>query len=218
MGKYDDLLFQGLTRLGLDVSAPQVEQLKRYIAEIELFNPIYKLVGASGDELIINHIFDSLAGVRVIDEVLAKYPSPTLADVGSGAGLPGIPLAIALEGLPVTLIERMGRRVDFLRTAVASVGLVDRVKIIDRDIKEVKERFDVITFRAFRPLAEILDSVAPLVSDGGVVVAYKALRTSVEEELEDVANRLKTQWEAQLIELDVPFLDRSRILCLLHKI
>ncbi|MFA7559817.1 MAG: RsmG family class I SAM-dependent methyltransferase, partial [Sphaerochaeta sp.] len=117
-----------------------------------------------------------------------------------------------------TLIERMGRRVDFLRTAVASVGLVDRVKIIDRDIKEVKERFDVITFRAFRPLVEILDSVAPLVSDGGVVVAYKALRASVEKELEDVASRLKTKWEAQLIELDVPFLDRSRILCLLHKI
>lgn len=218
MGKYDDLLLEGLSRLGLDFNASQIEQLERYVAEIELFNPIYKLVGASGDELIINHIFDSLAGVRVIDEILAKYPAPTLADLGSGAGLPGIPLAIALEGLPVTLIERMGRRVDFLRTALASVGLVDRVKIIDRDIKEVKERFDVITFRAFRPLAEILDSVAPMVSEGGVVVAFKALRASVEEELKEGASRLKTKWEAELVDLAVPFLDRSRILCLLHKI
>lgn len=218
MDGYNHLIEEGLQKMGLVFTAEQTDQLRRYIAELELFNPVYKLVGAQGEELVINHIFDSLAGAQVINETLKKYGDPRLADLGSGAGLPGIPLAIALEKQKVTLIERMGRRVDFLRTALVSSSLHERVSIIDRDIKEVKEHFEVLTFRAFRPLAEILDSVAPLLSEGGVVVAYKALRSSVEEELREVKNHCTSQWEAEMIDIEVPYLDRSRILCLLHKI
>ena len=93
-----------------------------------------------------------------------------------------------------------------------------RVTIIDRDIKELNERFEVLTFRAFRPLVEILDSVAPLLQVGGVVVAYKGLRANVEEELKEVKRKVTSRWEEELIDLDVPFLERSRMLCLLHKI
>lgn len=218
MRRYDRLLDEGLARLGLFFDPEQRSRLDAYIAELELFNPVYKLVGAQGEELVINHIFDSLAGVKTIEELAKRYDHPTLADLGSGAGLPGIPLAIALPNLDVVLVERMGRRVDFLRTALVVTSLHRRVTIIDRDIKELNERFEVLTFRAFRPLVEILDSVAPLLQVGGVVVAYKGLRANVEEELKEVKRKVTSRWEEELIDLDVPFLKRSRMLCLLHKI
>ncbi|MGI6438630.1 MAG: 16S rRNA (guanine(527)-N(7))-methyltransferase RsmG [Sphaerochaeta sp.] len=218
MRRYDRLLDEGLARLDLFFDPEQRSRLDAYIAELELFNPVYKLVGAQGEELVINHIFDSLAGVKTIEKLAKRYDHPTLADLGSGAGLPGIPLAIALPNLDVVLVERMGRRVDFLRTALVVTSLHRRVTIIDRDIKELNERFEVLTFRAFRPLVEILDSVAPLLQVGGVVVAYKGLRANVEEELKEVKRKVTSRWEAELIDLDVPFLKRSRMLCLLHKI
>ena len=218
MSRYDRLLDEGLARLGLSFDSEQRTQLDAYIAELELFNPVYKLVGAEGEELVINHIFDSLAGVKTIEEIIKGYDRPTLADLGSGAGLPGIPLAIGLRNLDVVLVERMGRRADFLRTALVATSLHRRVSIIDRDIMEVNERFEVLTFRAFRPLAEILDSVAPLLKESGVVVAYKGLRANVEEELQEVKKKVASQWEEELIDLNVPFLERSRMLCLLRKI
>lgn len=218
MGRYDRLLDEGLDRLGLSFDSGQRAQLDGYIAELELFNPVYKLVGAQGEELVINHIFDCLAGVKTVEEHAKSHDRPTLADLGSGAGLPGIPLAIALRDLEVVLVERMGRRADFLRTALVATSLHPRVSVIDRDIREVDERFEVLTFRAFRPLADILDSVAPLLAEGGVVVAYKGLRSSIEEELDEVRRKVASRWEEELIDLTVPFLDRSRILCLLRKI
>ncbi|MDR1058118.1 MAG: class I SAM-dependent methyltransferase, partial [Treponema sp.] len=127
----DQLLKEGLDLLG--ASAPDINRvlisrkeriffsLETYIAEIELFNPAYGLVGA-GDrrELVIKHILDSLAPLGIIHRLLSAFPSPyNIADAGSGAGLPGIPLAICLPDVSFTLIERMGRRAGFLRNTLA---------------------------------------------------------------------------------------------------
>jgi 16S rRNA (guanine527-N7)-methyltransferase len=216
--KYTNLLDEGLAKLGINLDLGQRTQLDAYIAEIELFNPVYKLVGAEGDELIIRHILDSLAGCPTMTELASSFPHARIADLGSGAGLPGIPLAIAMRSYEFTLVERMGRRVDFLRNALVRCSLLDRVSVFDRDLKEVKQQFDLITFRAFHPLYEILDLVAPILSEGGVVCAYKAQMEQVQEELEQVKVRCKSRWQSSLVELDVPRLEASRMLCLLKKI
>lgn len=215
---YKSLIDRGLSSLGLDLDEWQRSQLDRYIAEIERFNPVYKLVGATGEELVIRHILDSLSAVKTIETLLNESGGSRIADLGSGAGLPGIPLAIALPHASMALVERMQRRVGFLRSATVASTLTERVTIIDRDVAEVSDQFDVVTFRAFRPLAEILDLVAPIVAERGFVCAYKGQRTHVEEELEAVDAQCTSRWRGEVIELIVPFLNAERTLCLLQKI
>ena len=217
MGVYDALIVSSLEQLQLVFEAQQLEQLTTYIAEIELWNPVYKLVGASGDELITKHIMDSLSAVAIIKELLVLYDHPVIADLGSGAGLPGIPLAIALQEYPVTLVERMGRRVDFLHNALARCNLSNRVRVYDKDLSQVKGTFDLITFRAFHPLYDILDQVAPILSSQGVVCAYKAQQESLFKELEQVQSSCKSTWVERTETLVVPFLDAQRSLCILKK-
>lgn len=217
-GKYRTLLEEGCSTLGLQLQPGQFDQLDQYLAELELFNPVYKLVAAEGRELVIRHILDSLSAVPTIATLVADVSECRIADLGSGAGLPGIPLAIALPTCNLSLVERMGRRVDFLRNALVRTGLKDRVQVVDRDIKEVRQQFELITFRAFHPLYDILDLVAPLLVSGGTVVAYKGVREQVDEELQLVAEKCKSTWKAEYIPLEVPYLEASRMLCLLQKI
>jgi 16S rRNA (guanine527-N7)-methyltransferase len=217
-GKYAALIQEGLDAMQLVWSDEQLLQLQRYIAEVELFNPVYKWVGAEGEALVIRHIFDSLAAVSPIREIAGQYENPCFADLGSGAGLPGIPLAIALGTYSFTLVERMERRVNFLRNALVATGLSERVQIVSQDLKQVRRRFDVITFRAFRPLVEILDLVEPILNAGGVVCAYKGVPGQVETELGQVASQCRSRWSAQFIPLTVPRLDANRTLCVLTKI
>ncbi|MGE4584196.1 MAG: 16S rRNA (guanine(527)-N(7))-methyltransferase RsmG [Sphaerochaeta sp.] len=216
--KLSALLAQGIRELGLDFDDSQHSQLAAYLAELELFNPVYKLVGSEGEDLIIRHLLDSLAGAPVLAGLPDFSASTTIADLGSGAGLPGIPLAVALKQNSFILVERMGRRVDFLRNALVRTGLRQRVQVLERDLKEVKQQFDLITFRAFRPLAEILDEVAPILAEGGTVCAYKAQEDQVLQELLAVEKQCKSRWQARFVKLKVPFLDADRMLCILKKV
>ncbi|MDR1412191.1 MAG: class I SAM-dependent methyltransferase, partial [Spirochaetaceae bacterium] len=131
-----DILRGGLARLCENDSdtaalvAPRLEAvvslLEKYIAEIELFNGAYGLVSAgSREELVTRHILDSLAPLGIIARTLAGAESPAIADAGSGAGFPGIPLAACLAPAraSMTLIDRMGRRAGFLRNTLAILGL-----------------------------------------------------------------------------------------------
>ncbi len=219
MGKYDALLASSLQELGIVFDTTQMTQLNAYIAELELWNPTYKLVGAHGEELITKHIIDSLSAVPVMLELLQSYGSNAMiADLGSGAGLPGIPLAIALKEYHVTLVERMDRRVGFLRNALAACRLTGRVEVLDKDLKDVGQTFSLITFRAFRPLPDILDLVSPILSSGGVVCAYKGQAEALTEELEKVKALCTSMWTYTNHDLVVPNLDAERVLCLLKKI
>ena len=191
--------------------------LQRYIEEIELFNPAYGLVKVQDRrELIVKHIFDSLAPLRVISRLLNIDPGrgkpPAVADAGSGAGLPGIPLAIWLPGTCFTLIERMRRRAGFLRDCAAVLGLCN-VTVEETEMEQaVPGRFDLIVFRAFRPLeAPMLKGLFRLLVTGGVLVAYKGRGAAVREEMaaaEKTMPELRGRWEA--FPLAVPFLEEER--------
>lgn len=218
MGKYDELLRSSLESLDIHLDDGQFTQLHAYIAELELWNPTHKLVGSKGEELITRHIVDSLSGLPVIQEFLEGYgPSARVADLGSGSGLPGIPLAIALKEYHFTLIERMGRRVGFLRNALAMCRLTDRVEVVDKDLREVEEQFPVITFRAFRPFSEISDLLWPILTSDGVVCAYKGQGAALDEELVKLEEVSPGRWSSRRVPLQVPHLDAERMLCILQK-
>jgi len=215
-----------------DFPAGALDRLRRYIDQIELFNPAYGLVGSKNrDELVVKHILDSLAplplirmllsGIAATSDVKAVAGSanhhaalPMIADLGSGAGLPGIPLAICLPEYHFTLIERMGRRVGFLENTCALLGLAN-VGIEQSDIERSKaHRFELIVFRAFRPLEPaMLKAIFRLLAPHGLLAAYKAREERVAEELGAVT-ALVGAWKE--IETPVPFLEEQRRLVMVR--
>ncbi|MDR2631826.1 MAG: 16S rRNA (guanine(527)-N(7))-methyltransferase RsmG [Spirochaetaceae bacterium] len=190
--------------------------LNKYIEEIERFNPAYGLVGARDrQELVVKHLLDSLAPLGLFRRLLEGPPrlGAALADVGSGAGLPGIPLAIALPAYPVTLIERKGRRAAFLRNTQAVLALPN-VTVEETPMEQaLPGRFRVVTFRAFRPLdPAVLRGLLKLLEPGGVLAAYKGRRAALEAELEP----LKTAAPWEILPVTVPFLDEERHLVIIR--
>lgn len=96
-----------------------------------------------------------------------------VVDVGSGAGLPGIPLAIGRPDLKVTLLESLARRTRFLEEVVIELGLDERVRVVRGRAEEHREQYDVVTARAVARLPQLIGWCAPLLAPGGRIVAMK---------------------------------------------
>lgn len=126
-----------------------------------------------------DHLADALVGLRV--EVIPA--ALTIADLGAGAGVPGIPLAIALPGSHVTLVEGNGRKCDFMRAAAAELDL-DNVEVVHGRAETWVDglgRMDVVTARALAPLDVVAEYAAPLLRLGGALVAWRGQRDGDDE-------------------------------------
>ena len=219
------LLIEGVTQLGFTLDDRQRSQFSRYMQEIYLFNSAYHLVGAEGSEFVIKHLLDSIAPLAVFKKLAASLPEDVqICDVGSGAGLPGIPLAIMLDQRRFTLIERMGRRAGFLRNAIAGCNLDDRLTVMQSDLSEVREQFGIVVFRAFHPLVDIIRPIGSIVAERGFACAYKGRSEAIQQELADLDALVRTDtgghgivWNTEIIPVQVPFLDAPRNLCVLRK-
>ena len=200
------ILKEGLTQLGIEPSNAQLEMLSLYISEIELWNSRYKLVGAVGKQLVIRHILDSLSAVSELKELTFE----SAADVGSGAGLPGIPLAIFFPDVSFTLIERSGRRVGFLRNVISLLGFGERVVIIESGVEELTDKFDLVLFRAFRNLADYYGTLERITSPEGVMFAYKGKLENIRSEISTLGQNVNVD----IRPVTVPFLDEERNFCI----
>ncbi len=219
-----ELLKGGLSILGIDLESSRLDKIAAYTDAIEKWNPAYGLVGANGDELVIKHILDSLAPLRLIDDCAREClktrlgPESTtdgisLADLGTGAGLPGIPLAIAREEYSVSLIDRMTRRINFLRTMKAQLPLPN-AEVIEDQVERTHGCYDLITFRAFKPFErKLFRRVFALCSRDGFVIAYKGRRDRVEAELPEIEGLYS---EIAIHRVQVPYLDEERCVAILR--
>lgn len=212
----NELLARGLAELALILPAEAGSRLGRYVDEIEAWNPAYGLVGAAGDELVIKHILDSLAPLAVIDRVLGGPGSPekrpTLVDLGTGAGLPGIPLAIARPGIDVTLLDRMTRRIRFLEAMKAEL-LLDNVAIVEQQVEHARGSYDIVTFRAFRPFErKLFKRVFAACANGGSVVAYKGKADRAQAELVELEGLYAS---VEILPVKVPFLEDERCIVIM---
>ncbi|MGL4981610.1 MAG: 16S rRNA (guanine(527)-N(7))-methyltransferase RsmG [Treponemataceae bacterium] len=190
-----------ILNLSADAFSCEMENIKTklesYVDELYLFNSAFDLVGAqSKDKIITHHIFDSLNAFEVIKNKAReiqqkKQKNISIADVGSGAGLPGIPLAICMPEFQFFLVERMSKRCSFLENCIAILGLKN-VSVINTEIEKLSklndyDPFDLITFRAFRPLNEqIITSLFSILSKSGILAAYKAKKQNIEEEMANI--------------------------------
>lgn len=196
-------LESGLAALALDpaLAAPLLD----YLALLARWNRTYNLTAVRDPhEMVGKHLLDSLAMHRYVDELAQR--GGALADLGTGAGLPGIPLAIVKPGLRVTLVESNGKKARFMREALRQLGLKD-ARVAESRIEAFAEpgAFDAITARALATLPLILELGGHLLKPGGVLLAMKGQRPD-----EEIA-ALPAGWEVRAVEaLQVPGLVGER--------
>jgi 16S rRNA (guanine527-N7)-methyltransferase len=136
----------------------------------------YGLIGPREvDRIWDRHILNSLALADLIPEGSA------VVDVGSGAGLPGVPLALVRPDLSVTLLDSMLRRTTFLEAVVAELNLGERVRVVRARAEDHREHYGVVVARAVAPLERLLGWCEPMLGPGGVLLALKG--QSVEDEV-----------------------------------
>ena len=201
-----DDLGGGLTALGLDAAALS-PPLLAYLALLDRWNRTYNLTAIRDPrEMVTRHLLDSLAMHPFVE-------SEALADLGTGPGLPGIPLAIAKPRLKVTLVESNGKKARFLREAVRTLGLANaRVAESRAEALDEPGAYDAITARALDTLAGIIEVGGHLLKPGGKLLAMKGVRPE-----EEIAG-LPRSWKALAVHpLAVPGLVGERHLAIIQR-
>jgi 16S rRNA (guanine527-N7)-methyltransferase len=197
-------LLAGLVALRLDpaLAAP----LLKYLGELVLWNKTYNLTSVREPaEMVTRHLLDSLT--------VLPHVSGRVVDVGSGAGLPGIPLALATSALHVTLLDSGGKKARFLRHVQRAQSLAN-VEVVEARAEAFKpaQGFDCVVTRAFGSLREFLEITAHLGSDRGRWLAMKGKLDR--KELADVPAGFRVE---QQVQLHVPGLDEQRHLIIAVK-
>lgn len=215
----EDKLSAGINRLGIAATGEQLDKLRQYARMVLEFNKSYNLMKAKDEvEMAVSHLLDSLAPVEHIRKLVGDVASasPSLADIGSGGGCPGIPLAILMDDCPFTLVERMEKRASFLNSVRMKLSLQNISVLMLQAEKVAPESFDIALFRAFHPFDQkISKTLLSLIKKGGFLAAYKARSEKIAAEMETVRDIFPAY---EKIALNVPFLeDHERNLVVIRK-
>ena len=204
-----DRLAQSNVDLGLNLSTTQRNQLLDFLFLLCKWNAVYNLTAIRNpDEMLIRHILDSLAAVAVVRRLAPK----SLLDVGSGAGLPGIPIAIALPEVAVTLVDAVRKKIAFQLQVRGELGLSIHSIHTRVEALTFNETFDCVISRAFSDLEDLVSSSAERVAPGGVLVAMKAQSPLAEIE------HLPRDWRVrEVVNLTVPGLNAPRCAVILER-
>ncbi|MHB1214167.1 MAG: 16S rRNA (guanine(527)-N(7))-methyltransferase RsmG [Thiobacillus sp.] len=198
----------GIATLGFDLPEGGEAKLLAYLALLDKWNRVYNLTAVRDVErMVSHHLLDSLAAVPFLQ-------GESVLDVGSGGGLPGIPLAIARPTLPVTLIDSIAKKTAFLLQVKAELGL-DNLNVITSRVEDYQPdgHFEVITSRAFSDLKEFVTLTRHLLKPTGRWLAMKGLIPH--EEIALLPDWVKVSAN---IELVVPGLEASRHLIVLEPV
>jgi 16S rRNA (guanine527-N7)-methyltransferase len=193
-------LTAGIAALGLDLPPKGLARLLAYLALLDKWNRVYNLTAVREPErMVSHHLLDSLTAVPY-------FTGPAVLDVGSGGGLPGIPLAIARPDLQVTLIDSIAKKTAFLQQVKTELGLGNLAVATGRvEAFRPETGFDVITSRAFSDLREFVTLTRHLLKPGGRWLAMKGLYPN--EELALLPDSVEVSADHALV---VPGLDASR--------
>ena len=201
------ILEQGIQDAKLAISAETQHKLLGYLALMQKWNKVHNLTAVrDADEMVTLHLLDSLVVLPYVD-------AKNLLDVGSGAGLPGIPLALCLPDLQVTVIDSNSKKVSFMRQVKAELGITN-LEVIGGRVEDIAPTrlFEIIISRAFSDLSLFISLTHHLLATDGKWLAMKGVYP--EAELADLL--AKTGVVASKVEvLNVPGLEAQRHLAFL---
>ena len=191
MKDYNTLLFDETKKNGMELSDKQIAQFNLYYELLTAKNKVMNLTAITEyNDVVKKHFIDSMMISRVLD--MKKINS--LCDVGTGAGFPGIPLKIVYPHIQLTLVDSVGKRVNFLSEVVEKLGLEDVETIHSRteDLahnQKYREKYDMVTARAVASMNVLAEYCIPYAKIGGYFAAYKS--GNIEEEIENAKNAVK---------------------------
>ena len=183
----NDLVSLGIEDLGLNLSPAKIDDLELFLQEMGRWNQVHNLTAIEGEKNSVRlHLIDSITVLPIMRQFLGQE-NPKIADLGSGGGLPAIPIAILQSGWHVTLIEAIRKKTAFLQHVRGKLGLKN-IEVLSERVEMVAKsqpgQFDAVISRAFTNLAHFLELALPLLKPNGLVFAMKAKRA--DEELQDV--------------------------------
>jgi len=196
----DTLLERGLRELAVALPAGSGEKLRSYLALLDKWNRTYNLTAIRDPrEMVTHHLLDSLA-------VLPHLPDGALADIGSGAGLPGVPIAIAQPRRKVVVNDASAKKCAFLNQARIELALAN-VEVREGRVEDwhPADGFAAVISRAFSDLAAFVAACRHLLARGGVMVAMKGAVPAAE-----LARLPADIGASEVVRLRVPFLDAER--------
>jgi len=200
-----DLLVEGLHRMSLNLSDQMLDQLMAYLNLIEKWNRVYNLTAIrERDEMIKLHFLDSLS---ILNHVEMEH----VLDVGSGAGFPGIVLAITKPELKVTVMDSVNKKTTFMQQVKSELSLTN-LNVVNARVEDYQPTilFDGVITRAFSSIQNMLLMTQHTLQKNGAWLAMKS--KDVKEELEAL-----DQNQFTLIPLEVPFINAERYLVKLKK-
>lgn len=185
-----EVLDHGLNELALPLDGAARDAIAGHVRLLLAWNEHINLSGLrSAEQIARGHVLDALLAVRALRDICGD--SPSLLDLGSGGGYPGLPLAIALPTSRVALVDSIGKKAAFLRVAAAAVSdLVEVAALQERaedlaDEHDQREAWDLVTARAVGSVAEVAELGLPLARVGGHVVTWKAAAQTARSEMTD---------------------------------
>lgn len=192
---------QGAAAMALELAADAPERLARYLELIEKWNRIHNLTAVRDTgQMVVLHVLDSLSIAPHV------HDCKRILDVGTGPGLPGIPLAITMPGVHVTLLDSSHKKCAFLEQARIELGL-DNVDVVCERIEQwhPAQPYDAVVSRAFSELSDFVVQARHAVAPGGRMIAMKGVYP-----FDEIARVPASHKVAQVLELHVPELDAKR--------
>ena len=179
----EDLLALGIEEVGLNLSPSNIADLELFLQEMGRWNQVHNLTAIEDEKDSVRlHLIDSIAVLPVLRQFL-KGATPKIADLGSGGGLPAIPIAIVQPQWHLTLIEAIRKKTAFLQHVRGKLKLKN-VEVLSERVENVAMQqagqFDAVISRAFTNLARFLELSLPLLKPGGLVFAMKSKRADEE--------------------------------------
>ncbi|GIP29197.1 ribosomal RNA small subunit methyltransferase G [Paenibacillus sp. J23TS9] len=191
MDHIQEAFTQRLLEKGIEISHSQLDQFETYFKELVLWNEKMNLTGITDREQVYTkHFYDSITLAFYVDIKNIR----TMADIGSGAGFPGIPLKICFPHLKLTIIDSLNKRINFLKHIVQETGL-EHVELLHGRAEDWAQKpghrdsYDLVTARAVAKLAVLNEFCLPYVKVGGVFAAMKG--SNPELEVKEASHSLK---------------------------
>ncbi len=206
---------QAASQMGVDLTPAQLEQLQRYLALVQKWNKVYNLTALRDPaDMLTHHLFDSLSAIAPLQRQLGAMGLPTggrLLDVGSGAGLPGVVMAVCCPTLAVACVDTVGKKAAFVQQVALELRLPN-LRGVHARVESLTEQFDVVSSRAFASLVDFTTWSRAALAPHGVWLAMKG-----KHPVDEIAALPTDVAVFHVEQLHVPALDAERCIVWLNR-